>query len=168
MPRRSWPPVRSAVSSRRGRTRCAWSSAVSCTAPEVEPYDLVLRAGRAVLPTGVTAVCVGVSGGKVRTVRAYDDVPLARRVVELADDEVLIPGLVDTHVHLQNPGHPEWEDVTAATRGALLGGVTTLVDMPVDCEPPTVDPPALQAKCEALGGRVFTDVGFWGGVVPSR
>lgn len=134
----------------------------------MQPYDLVLRARRAVLPTGVASVCVGVSGRQVAGLTAYDDVPLARRMVELAEDEVLMPGLVDTHVHLQNPGHAEWEDVAAATREALLGGVTTLVDMPVDCDPPTVDPAALQAKCDDLNGRVFTDVGFWGGVVPGN
>lgn len=134
----------------------------------MEPYDLVLRGRRVVLPTGVASVCVGISGGRLSAVSPYDDVPLGRRVVDVAEDEVMIPGLVDTHVHLQNPGHPEWEDVPAATLEALLGGVTTLVDMPVDSVPPTVDPAALQAKCDDLAGRVFTDVGFWGGVVPGN
>lgn len=106
--------------------------------------------------------------GRVAALTPYDEVPASREVVELALDEVLIPGLVDTHVHLQNPGHPEWEDVVAATREAALGGVTTLVDMPVDSVPPTVDPLALQAKRVTLAGKGFTDVGFWGGVVPQN
>ena len=89
--------------------------------------------------------------------------------MRLAEDEVLLPGLVDSHVHLQNPGHSDWEDVGAATRAAAGGGVTTLVDMPVDSEPVTIDAAGRRSPSgQALSGRVFTDVGLWGGVVPGN
>jgi allantoinase len=87
-------------------------------------------------------------------------------VVELDDDTVLLPGLVDSHVHVNEPGHATWEGFASATRAAAAGGITTLVDMPLDSVPATVDPAALEAKRAAAAGRSFVDVGFWGGVVP--
>ncbi|BEP16157.1 allantoinase AllB [Acidothermaceae bacterium B102] len=130
--------------------------------------DTVFVGRRVVLPSGVRPCCVAVTDGRVVSVSALDEVPDARRTVWLSDDEVLLPGLVDSHVHLQNPGHGEWEDLATATRAALLGGVTTLVDMPVDSEPVTIDRAALAAKRWAMNGRVFTDVGLWAGVVPGN
>lgn len=90
----------------------------------------------------------------------------ARRTVELGDDEVLIPGLVDTHVHVNEPGRTEWEGFASATRAAAAGGVTTIVDMPLNSIPPTTSVYALAVKRAAAEGRVFVDVGFWGGLVP--
>ena len=130
--------------------------------------DTVFVGRRVVLPGGVAPAAVAVLEGRIASVTAPGELPEARRTVWLADDEVLLPGLVDSHVHLQNPGHPEWEDLASATRAALLGGVTTLVDMPVDSEPVTIDVPALAAKRWAMNGRVFTDVGLWAGVVPGN
>lgn len=130
--------------------------------------DTVFVAQRMVLPSGERPGCVAVTDGRVVSVTALDEVPDARRTVWLSADEVLLPGLVDSHVHLQNPGHSEWEDLATATRAALLGGVTTVVDMPVDSEPVTIDSAALAAKRSAMTGRVFTDVGLWAGVVPGN
>ncbi|WP_232807139.1 allantoinase AllB [Geodermatophilus chilensis] len=131
-------------------------------------FDVVLRAPRAVTPTGEAAVCVGVTDGRIAAV-----VPLAERldgarVVELADDEVLLPGLVDTHVHVNEPGRTEWEGFATATRAAAAGGVTTILDMPLNSVPPTVDVAALAVKKEAAAGRCWVDVGFWGGAVPGN
>jgi allantoinase len=130
--------------------------------------DTVFAARRVVLPDGVGPACVAVTGGRIVAVTPFGAAPRATATVLLESDEVLLPGLVDSHVHLQNPGHGDWEDLLSVTREALQGGVTTLVDMPVDSEPVTVDPPAVQAKQAALRGRIFTDVGLWGGVVPGN
>jgi len=113
-------------------------------------------------------VCVGVAGGRIVDLTAYDEPPAAERTVTLEDDEVLIPGLVDTHVHVNEPGRTEWEGFDSATRAAAAGGVTTIVDMPLNSVPPTVTVDALRAKQEAARGRVHVDVGFWGGAVPAH
>ena len=92
----------------------------------------------------------------------------ADRQLRLADDEVLLPGLVDTHVHLQDPGNTDWEDFDSATRAAAAGGITTLVDMPLDSVPVTVSLDALAVKQRRAQGRVRVDVGFWAGGTPSN
>jgi allantoinase len=130
--------------------------------------DTVFAARRIVFPDGVRPGCVAVTDGRIVALTAFADAPRAAATVLLERDEVLLPGLVDSHVHLQNPGHGDWEDLQAATREALLGGVTTLVDMPVDSEPVTIDASAVEAKRAAMAGRIFTDVGLWGGVVPAN
>jgi allantoinase len=87
-------------------------------------------------------------------------------VVELGADVVLLPGLVDTHVHVCEPGNTGWEGFATATRAAAAGGITALVDMPLDSVPATVTVAALRAKRAAAEGRCHVDVGFWGGVTP--
>ena len=81
---------------------------------------------------------------------------------------MLLPGLVDTHVHVNEPGRTEWEGFARATRAAAAGGVTTLVDMPLNSVPPTIDVArAATIKREAAAGQCHVDVGFWGGAVPA-
>lgn len=111
---------------------------------------------------------VRVREGVVVAVGAYDDPAGDAEVVELAPDEVLLPGLVDTHVHVNEPGRTEWEGFASATRAAAAGGVTTIVDMPLNSIPPTTTVPALQVKRDAAREQVFVDVGFWGGAVPGN
>jgi allantoinase len=89
-------------------------------------------------------------------------------VVELAADEVLLPGIVDSHVHVNDPGRTEWEGFTSATRAGAAGGVTTIVDMPLNSIPPTVDVAALELKRKTAQPQAFVDVGFWGGAVPGN
>jgi allantoinase len=113
------------------------------------------------------AYSVLVADGSVAAVDAVDAPADAREVVELASDEVLIPGLVDTHVHVNEPGRTEWEGFATATRAAAAGGVTTLLDMPLNSIPPTTDVAALGVKRAAAGGQCCVDVGFWGGAVPA-
>ncbi len=127
--------------------------------------DLVFRARRIVTPTGERAGAVGVRDGRIV---AISEVLTAPRVIELADDEVLLPGLVDTHVHVNDPGRAEWEGFDTATAAAAAGGVTTIVDMPLNSVPPTTDVAALEVKRDAARGRVHVDVGFWGGAVPGN
>lgn len=81
-------------------------------------------------------------------------------------DLVVMPGLVDSHVHVNEPGRTEWEGFATATRAALAGGTTTIVDMPLNSIPPTVDPAALDEKRRAAARQVSVDVAFWGGIVP--
>ena len=130
--------------------------------------DLVLRARRAVVGGAEVAACVAVTGGRISAVTAYDDVPAAAHVVQLAEDEVLLPGLVDTHVHVNEPGRTEWEGFGTATRAAAAGGVTTIVDMPLNSVPATTTVAALEEKRQVAEGQVRVDVGFWGGAVPGN
>ncbi|RZQ64783.1 allantoinase AllB [Amycolatopsis suaedae] len=130
--------------------------------------DLVLRARRAIVDGAERSCTVWVEAGRIAAVGPFDaDMP-AERTVDLGDDVVLLPGLVDTHVHVNDPGRADWEGFPTATAAAAAGGVTTLVDMPLNSIPPTVDLPALEAKRDAARGRVHVDVGFWGGAVPGK
>ena len=81
-------------------------------------------------------------------------------------DRLVLPGLVDTHVHINEPGRTEWEGFATATRAAAAGGITTLVDMPLNSSPVTTTAEALALKLEAAGGKLWVDCGFYGGVVP--
>jgi allantoinase len=130
--------------------------------------ELVVRARRAVIGGAEVAACVGIVGERVAVITAYDEPPAAARVVDLADDEVLLPGLVDTHVHVNEPGRTEWEGFASATRAAAAGGITTLLDMPLNSVPPTTTVSGLEAKREAARDQVRVDVGFWGGAVPEN
>ena len=130
--------------------------------------DLVVRARRAVVGDAEVSCSVVVEDGRISGLQAHDaDVP-ARRTVVLGDDEVLLPGLVDTHVHVNEPGRTAWEGFAAATRAAAAGGVTTLLDMPLNSIPPTTTVDALATKRAAAAGQAHVDVGFWGGAVPDN
>jgi allantoinase len=129
--------------------------------------DWAVRAKRAVTPDGPVPVLVVVTDGKISGVLPYETDP-GVPVVELADDEVLLPGLVDSHVHINEPGRTEWEGFATATLAAAAGGVTTVVDMPLNCLPPTTDATALALKRSAANGQCQVDVGFWGGAVPGN
>ncbi|WP_150250104.1 allantoinase AllB [Nocardiopsis deserti] len=132
-------------------------------------HDLAVRARRALTPEGEGPVTVGVRDGRVVNVLEGEFAPLiARREITLAEDEVLLPGLVDTHVHVNEPGRTEWEGFATATRAAALGGITTLVDMPLNSVPPTTTVAGLDAKQAAAEGKLAVDVGFWGGAVPEN
>src|SRR6516164_3380690 len=106
--------------------------------------------------------------GTIVEVGPYDAARPAAPALVLADDEVLLPGLVDTHVHVNEPGRDHWEGFASATRAAAAGGITTIIDMPLNSIPPTIDAAALRAKREAAAGQVHVDVGFWGGAVPGN
>src|SRR5688572_11932557 len=132
-----------------------------------ESLDLVVKSRRVVTPDGERALAVGARDGRIRVIEAYD-APLAATSVVDFGDAVLLPGLCDTHVHVNEPGRTEWEGFRTATRAAAAGGITTIVDMPLNSIPPTVDAPGLLAKRAATEGKLFVDVGLWGGVVPGN
>jgi allantoinase len=131
-------------------------------------YDTVFRARRLVTAAGEDSGCVGVAGGRIAAISPLEAGLDGRRVVELGEDVVLLPGLVDSHVHVNEPGRTEWEGFATATRAAAAGGVTTIIDMPLNSIPPTVDVAALEVKRKSAAGQCFVDVGFWGGAVPGN
>ncbi|GAA3149401.1 allantoinase AllB [Planomonospora alba] len=130
-------------------------------------HDLVITSRRVVLPGGERPAAVAVRDGRIAGVHGPDAVPEAAERVELGD-VALLPGLVDSHVHVNEPGRTHWEGFATATRAAAAGGVTTIVDMPLNSLPPTVDPAALAAKRRAAAGACAVDVAFWGGAVPGN
>ncbi len=129
--------------------------------------DLVVRSRQAVLPDGVRPAVVHVAGGRIAAVAGFDEVPEGVPVFD-AGEAALLPGVVDTHVHVNEPGRTEWEGFRTATRAAAAGGITTLVDMPLNSVPATTSAAAFEEKRAAAAGRCWVDVGFWGGVVPGN
>jgi allantoinase len=130
--------------------------------------ELVIRGQRVVNAETISPASIHIRGGRIVAVGPYDDYPGGCEVVEARADSVIMPGLVDTHVHINEPGRTSWEGFETATRAAAAGGVTTLVEMPLNSIPPTTTLEALRAKREAAEGKCLVDVGFWGGVVPGN
>src|SRR4051794_32243126 len=131
-------------------------------------FDLVVRGRQVITRAGEVARCVAVRDGVVVAIEPLEAALQGRETVDLADDEVLLPGLVDTHVHVNEPGRTEWEGYATATRAAAAGGVTTLLDMPLNSIPPTCTVEALEVKQKAAQGQCHVDVGFWGGAIPGN
>lgn len=131
--------------------------------------DLVIRGHRVVLQDAVAPASVRTSAGRISAITPYDEeVPAGVEIVEAGADSYVMPGLVDSHVHVNEPGRTEWEGFETATRAAVAGGVTTIVDMPLNCIPATTSLDGLRAKLAATGGKLHSDVAFWGGVVPGN
>ncbi len=127
----------------------------------------VVRSRRVVTPAGVGPAAVHIACGTIVKVGSFDEAPPGASVFE-AGDSVVMPGLVDTHVHINEPGRTEWEGFESATRAAAAGGVTTIIEMPLNSIPATTTEEAFRAKVEAARGQCRVDVGFWGGVVPGN
>jgi allantoinase len=125
---------------------------------------VILSSRRVVLPDGIRPASVHVHNGRIASVDEYGAFSDALDLGDVA----LLPGLVDTHVHVNEPGRTEWEGFATATRAAAAGGVTTIVDMPLNSLPPTVTVAALEVKRAAAERQSFVDVGFWGGAIPSN
>ena len=120
-----------------------------------------------VLPGGMTESAAFVRDRRIELLADYDARLDADRTVDLGDLP-LLPGLVDSHVHVDEPGHTEWEGFASATRAALAGGITTIVDMPLNSLPVTTTVDALRTKVAAATGQCAVDVAFWGGAVPGN
>ncbi|MFE3607560.1 allantoinase AllB [Streptomyces goshikiensis] len=130
--------------------------------------ELVLRSTRVITPGGTRAASVAVAAGKITAVLAHDaEVPAGARLEDFGDD-VLLPGLVDTHVHVNDPGRTEWEGFWTATRAAAAGGITTILDMPLNSLPPTTTVDHLRVKQDVARAKAHVDVGFWGGALPDN
>ncbi|AVZ76162.1 allantoinase AllB [Streptomyces lunaelactis] len=130
--------------------------------------NLVLRSTRVITPEGTCAASVSVAAGKIVAVQPYAaQVPAGARLEDFGDD-VVLPGLVDTHVHVNDPGRTEWEGFWTATRAAAAGGITTLLDMPLNSLPPTTTVGNLRTKQDVARPKAHVDTGFWGGAIPSN
>jgi allantoinase len=127
----------------------------------------VFRSRRVLTPEGLRPATVHVRGERIEAVADYDAWPATEERHDVGE-LVLMPGVVDTHVHVNEPGRTDWEGFRSATRAAAAGGVTTLVDMPLNSIPPTTTAANLRAKKREAQGQCLIDVGFWGGVVPGN
>jgi allantoinase len=128
---------------------------------------LVIRSTRVALPDGIREAAVFVRDNTIEAIADYGALPGATAEVDLGEC-ALLPGLVDTHVHVNEPGRTEWEGFASATRAAAAGGVTTICDMPLNSVPVTTSVEALRAKLAAAAGQCAVDVAFWGGAVPGN
>lgn len=135
---------------------------------DVSSPDLIIRGRRVVLPDAIAPRSVHVRDGKIVSVTEYETIENGCELIDIDDDAVLMPGLVDTHVHINSPGRTDWEGFPSATRAAAAGGVTTLIDMPLNSIPPTTTLAGLEIKLNTARDQCFVDVGFWGGVVPGN
>ena len=132
-------------------------------------HQLVVRARRAVLPDGIRPAVVVVDDGRITALHEGDDAAVrAREEIVVPDDQALMPGLVDSHVHVNEPGRTAWEGYESATRAGLAGGITTILDMPLNSSPATTTVANLETKMASTTGRLSVDVGFWGGAVPGN
>jgi allantoinase len=125
---------------------------------------LNLRSNRVVTPDGIRPASIHVRDGRIDAIRPHAEGAGAIDYGEL----VIMPGVVDSHVHVNEPGRTEWEGFESATRAAAAGGVTTIVDMPLNSVPATTSVAALETKIEAMSGKCHVDVGLWGGAVPGN
>ncbi|HEX7663142.1 MAG TPA: allantoinase AllB [Polyangiaceae bacterium] len=129
--------------------------------------DTFFRSRRVVLPTGTAPASIHVKNGRIAKIGDHEDVP-AGAPLEDFGDLVLMPGLVDSHVHINEPGRTEWEGFETATRAAAAGGVTTIMDMPLNSIPPTTTLSGFDVKAQAADGKLAVDVMLAGGVVPGN
>ena len=120
------------------------------------------------LPSALVPASIHLSAGRVSAITPFEEIPSDCEIVEAGEDSLVMPGLVDSHVHVNEPGRTEWEGFATATRAAAAGGVTTIVDMPLNCIPATTTLDALHAKLAAARGKLLVDTAFWGGVVPGN
>lgn len=122
------------------------------------------RSTRVLTPNGLRPATLLVEHGRIAAVADWGEAPRDSKLRDFGDS-VILPGLVDSHVHINEPGRTEWEGFRTATQAAAAGGVTTLVDMPLNCAPETIDLHALKAKRNAAQGQAWVDWATWGGVV---
>lgn len=123
--------------------------------------DRAIRSNRVVLPDGIRPATIHIRDGVIHAIQDASDG---------ADygDLVIMPGLVDTHVHINEPGRTDWEGFASATRKAAAGGITTLIEMPLNAIPPTTTVANFEAKLAAARNQCCVDIGFWGGVIPGN
>jgi len=128
---------------------------------------LVITGNRVVTPDSIGPASIHIRGGQIAVIAGRNELPSDCEVLD-AGNSVVMPGLVDAHVHVNEPGRTEWEGYATATRAAAAGGVTTLVDMPLNSIPPTTTLAGFDEKLAAARGQCRVDVAFWGGVVPGN
>src|SRR6202050_4070200 len=119
--------------------------------------DFVVRGRRVILPDGERSAAIRIRGGKIESILEFEDVPRDGAIFE-AGESVVMPGLVDTHVHINEPGRTEWEGFRTATRAAAAGGVTTIIEMPLNGIPAVTTVDAYWEKLAAAAGKLQVDV----------
>ena len=129
--------------------------------------DQIIRSKRVITPIIIGPASVHIREGKIERIGEWDDVPAGVPFTD-AGSSVVMPGNIDAHVHVNEPGRTEWEGYETATRAAAAGGVTTIVDMPLNSIPPTTTLVGFEEKLAAAAGKCTVDVAFWGGVVPGN
>jgi len=129
--------------------------------------DLIVRGRRVITPEGERPASIHIRGGLITSISEFDSITTGTPIHD-AGELVVMPGLVDTHVHINEPGRTDWEGFSSATRAAAAGGVTTLIEMPLNSIPAATSATAFREKIAAAAGKLWVDVGFWGGVVPGN
>ena len=127
--------------------------------------SFLIRSTCVVCPQGTREAAIWIEDQKIREILPWGKIPSGVPVYDYGQN-VVMPGIVETHAHLNEPGRTEWEGFETATCGAAAGGITTLIDMPLNSIPATVDTAALELKRNHARGRCNIDVGFWGGIIP--
>src|SRR5271165_6989989 len=130
-------------------------------------HNFIIRGKRVITPEGERAASIRICDGVIVAVSPFEETTAGLPVYE-AGDLAVMPGVVDTHVHINQPGRTEWEGFTTATRAAAAGGITTLIEMPLNSIPATTNVAGLQEKIRGATGKVTVDTGFWGGLVPGN
>jgi allantoinase len=129
--------------------------------------DLIITGRKVIHRGGVSPAAIHIKNGRITTVTnqppEHPDCPIMD-----AGDKLVMPGIVDCHVHINEPGRTEWEGFTTATKAAAAGGITSVVDMPLNCDPVTTTMAALETKRSAISGKTWVDHTFWGGVIPGN
>ncbi len=128
---------------------------------------LSISSSRLLLPEGIRPGSILVRDGRITEILPFAAAPAGIPRIDAAD-ALIMPGVIDTHVHINDPGRADWEGFETGTRAAAAGGITTIVDMPLNSIPATTTVQALEAKRRAAEGRCSVDYGFWGGVVPGN
>lgn len=129
--------------------------------------ELIIQSRRVVTPEGTRAASLYIRDGRIERVAGFEEIDKNIELLAVGDS-VVMPGLIDTHVHINAPGRSEWEGFETATRAAAAGGTTTLVEMPLNSIPATTSVEGFEAKLAAAKGKCHVDVGFWGGLVPGN
>lgn len=128
--------------------------------------DIAIKSNRIITPQGIQKAAILVKGGTIQEV--VHESPEGNFIITDVGDSVVMPGIIDPHVHINEPGRTGWEGFDTATRAAIAGGISTLVDMPLNSSPVTTTTKALDEKIHATVGQLHCNCGFWGGVVPGN
>ena len=129
-------------------------------------FDAAIKSDRTITPDGIKKTVVLIKNGLITAILSR--LPEGDYPVTDVGDKILMPGVIDPHVHINEPGRTDWEGFDTATRAAIAGGITTLVDMPLNSSPVTTTVKAFDEKIKASFDKLHTNCGFWGGVVPDN
>jgi allantoinase len=135
--------------------------------PRNNDASLIIRSRRVVFSDRIAPACLHLRDGVICKIGQWNEIEPAAQLFD-AGDQAVLPGAVDIHTHINEPGRGDWEGFESATRAAAAGGITTLLDMPLNSIPPATSAGALARKIESTAGKLWIDVGFHGGIVPGN